>query len=256
MTFKPSICPSCGGQLQVPDDRDSVKCMYCGTEIVVREAIQAGSGGNIHNYLELAVTATKAGNYQEAYDYYLKVLEIDTKNSEAWFGKAKAAGWLSTLKDFRLTEMKSGFQNSLAYVPDKDKPALQIQCASVIDQVAIACYKLSRKHFLNYPSVEQSWQRHITQSAAIIDILEYGSNLDPKNKGILSLIIQICKENIEGIKIKLRDRNIVRNLSPEYEKTMKDKIDYYSNLIKQLDSSFQTPDIKKQGLSFFDRFRL
>ena len=44
MDFKPAQCPSCGGALQVPDDRATVKCMYCGVDVTVREAIQLAAG--------------------------------------------------------------------------------------------------------------------------------------------------------------------------------------------------------------------
>jgi DNA-directed RNA polymerase subunit RPC12/RpoP len=66
MDFKPAKCPSCSGDLQVPANRDVVKCMYCGTDIVVREAIQA-AGGNVQNWLMLARTAMDSNNAAEAY---------------------------------------------------------------------------------------------------------------------------------------------------------------------------------------------
>jgi hypothetical protein len=44
MTFKAAKCPDCGGALQVPDDRAMVKCMYCGVDVIVREAIQLAAG--------------------------------------------------------------------------------------------------------------------------------------------------------------------------------------------------------------------
>src|ERR1051325_9205848 len=44
MTFKAAQCPSCGGALQVPEDRTSVKCMFCGVDIIVREAIRLAAG--------------------------------------------------------------------------------------------------------------------------------------------------------------------------------------------------------------------
>lgn len=44
MSFKAAKCPSCLEALQVPDDRDSVKCMYCGVDIMVRQAIQLAAG--------------------------------------------------------------------------------------------------------------------------------------------------------------------------------------------------------------------
>jgi DNA-directed RNA polymerase subunit RPC12/RpoP len=40
MTFQAGKCPECGGDLQLPDDRTTVKCMYCGVDVTVQEVIQ------------------------------------------------------------------------------------------------------------------------------------------------------------------------------------------------------------------------
>lgn len=40
MIFKPALCPSCGGKMQIPDDMNTVKCMYCGVEVIVKEAVR------------------------------------------------------------------------------------------------------------------------------------------------------------------------------------------------------------------------
>ncbi len=40
MNFKPALCPSCGGKMQIPNDVNTVKCMYCGVDVIVREAIR------------------------------------------------------------------------------------------------------------------------------------------------------------------------------------------------------------------------
>jgi len=37
MKFISAKCPSCNGDLQVPDNRDFVHCMYCGTTVKIRE---------------------------------------------------------------------------------------------------------------------------------------------------------------------------------------------------------------------------
>src|SRR5439155_1764166 len=75
--FVAAKCPSCGGDLQVPTNRDQVKCMYCGGTVVTRQAIQLVSGVNVENFIELAKAAMDANNPKEAYDYYTKVLEHD-----------------------------------------------------------------------------------------------------------------------------------------------------------------------------------
>jgi DNA-directed RNA polymerase subunit RPC12/RpoP len=87
MTFKPAKCPNCAGDLQVPEDRDSVKCMYCGSDIVVREAIKLAGGKNIGNLIFLAKNAYDLEKYGEAFSYYCEALEYDVNNYEAWIGK-------------------------------------------------------------------------------------------------------------------------------------------------------------------------
>ena len=92
MTFEAAKCPNCNGELQLPRDRVSAKCLYCGADIVVREAIHGAAVTNVDNLLKLADAASSAGNSEEAYNYYTKVLEFDSTNHLAWFGKALAAG--------------------------------------------------------------------------------------------------------------------------------------------------------------------
>ena len=43
MKFIPAKCPSCNGELQVPEDKDYVICMYCGVNVKVRDAIKVKS---------------------------------------------------------------------------------------------------------------------------------------------------------------------------------------------------------------------
>lgn len=259
MAFKAAICPSCGGNLQVPDDRASVKCMYCGSDIIVRQAIQAGSGVNIDNYLKLAVTANKAGNYQEAYSYYSKVLEYDINNPEAWFGKARAAGWLSTFADFRDSEIMSGFQNSLDNVPEENLRALQVQCASEIFRLYEAYFNLIYNQTSEYGSSDDIWNTYISRCGSLISLMEFGHNLDPKNQEIMNGIINICKINLGGIKY---DQDVqysnangaswygtedhIRRLTGDWQQYFTNKMNLFSNKLKVLNPNFKPPEVKKK----------
>ena len=257
MAFKAAICPSCGGQLQVPDDHDSVKCMYCGTDIVVREAIQAGSGVNLENLSTLAKTAYKAGNFQEAYNYYSKILEIDIKNPEAWYGKAKSAGWLSNLSDYRIPEMISGFENAIKYIPDNKKKALQIQCATSIYEVSEAYFQLAKNHILKNSNIDGTYESYLSQCEKLFSTLEYGYNLNPQDRQIVLEIIGICKDNIEGVNYKYWNplikgySNGVRRPTDSYEKALKAKMDHYSKIMNQLDPTYKLPEVKKKSSCCF-----
>lgn len=89
MPFKAAKCPNCAGDIQVPDDRDTAKCMYCGSDIIVREAIKALGGKNLNNILEMAKTALESGNKEEGLKYINSYLEEDQNNAEAWHLKTQ-----------------------------------------------------------------------------------------------------------------------------------------------------------------------
>jgi len=40
MPFVPAKCTSCGGEIQLDDQRESGFCAYCGTKVVFKEAVQ------------------------------------------------------------------------------------------------------------------------------------------------------------------------------------------------------------------------
>lgn len=61
MNFKPALCPSCGGKMQVPDDINTVKCMYCGVDVIVREAIRLA--GRVKEFTE-AVAVEKVSEFK------------------------------------------------------------------------------------------------------------------------------------------------------------------------------------------------
>jgi tetratricopeptide (TPR) repeat protein len=113
MEFKPAKCPSCGGNLQVPPDMKTAKCMYCGGDFIIEDAIKLAMGQvNIDNLFELADAAKNIGNYIEAYNYYTRILEADSNNYKAWYGKALSAGWQSSTGNPRLQEVRQpGFRS-------------------------------------------------------------------------------------------------------------------------------------------------
>ena len=39
MEFLKGVCPHCKGELQIPQDRDTIICMYCGKELSVKDAL-------------------------------------------------------------------------------------------------------------------------------------------------------------------------------------------------------------------------
>ena len=234
----------------MPDERDSVKCVYCGSDIVVREAIQAGTGINIQNILTLGKSAYKSQNYEEAYNYFSKVLEVDLKNAEAWYGKAKSAGWRFTFADFRIPEITSGFDNAISYISNEKKQALKAQCAESVLEISQAYSSLTGSHLAEYPRVDGACSDYFNRCANIISFLEYGYGLNSKNEDIVLGILSICKNNIEGVQYEAWSdlteswEKRICHPSANYANFLGTKWNTYTQKERELDSSFQTPEIK------------
>jgi tetratricopeptide (TPR) repeat protein len=251
MPLEAAVCPFCGGDLRVPDDRKTVKCMYCGKDIIVREAIDKAIGPKIVNYMTLATTAKKSRNNQEAYDYYNKVLELDPQNHEAWYGKGEAAGWLSTLNDFRLPEMISGVEKAVEYAPVDKKENIKAEAAQMMNNITIAFFRISSNHVFEYGSTGNAGQEFLNRCGLMINALEIAHSYAPNDAPILDNLIFLCKFQVEGVEYKDFNqygeiRNILR-ITPESEAMLRSRMDSYVCKRKALDSAYQPPEVKKKG---------
>ena len=124
ISFIPAICPKCGGELRVPEDRISIKCMYCGCDIIMHETKNNSPQPSIENWLKLA-DSVKLSNPEEAYGHYAKVLEFEPENWKAWYGRGITGCRLSTLKEPRFTEVTNDFDKALEYSPNNEKEKLE-----------------------------------------------------------------------------------------------------------------------------------
>lgn len=257
MTFKAASCPSCSGDLQVPDDRDVVKCMYCGENVIVGEAIQAAAGGNIKNWLILAEAASEAGNQPEAYEYYTRVLEVDASNSNAWAGKAETAGRLSTLSSLRLPEVLTGFQKAIDCADPEKQTETKQTAARKITLIIRGYYDAVRAHLLEATSVEESssidkrWEEYLGQCEALLAGLERAHSYWPDNQVIIDYLIFLCRDNIEGVAYSERStpdgpvQRRVKTITPQYETRLITKLNLYTARKRQLDPAYRPQPIRK-----------
>jgi tetratricopeptide (TPR) repeat protein len=88
MDLKAARCPSCGGDLDIPNGVDFVECPYCGVDVKVRDIVSHELDNK--TVIELAGHAYNSGNYSSALEYYDFVLEKEPTNSFALLGKIKS----------------------------------------------------------------------------------------------------------------------------------------------------------------------
>ena len=111
-------CPSCGGQLELPENLEIAHCMYCGTKILIQDKDKSNEQINLKRYKELSNTAFEAKNFEETIKYCNKVLEIDTNDIEAWINKAISTSKLSTVAHNRYEESVSYLDKANQLAPD------------------------------------------------------------------------------------------------------------------------------------------
>lgn len=100
-------CPNCGAKISVPGENEKVLCQFCGYDIFVEDAIQKYkleiSGQievknlpKIDNLMKLASRSYEAGDYEESYNLYMKILELDSEIPMAILRKGISKALLSS----------------------------------------------------------------------------------------------------------------------------------------------------------------
>lgn len=88
MDLKAARCPSCGGDLNIPEGVDYVECPFCGIDVKVRDIVAHELDSK--SMLELASHALNTGNYKSAQEYYSFILDKEPSNPYAVLGKIKS----------------------------------------------------------------------------------------------------------------------------------------------------------------------
>ncbi len=191
MEFIAAKCPNCAGDLRLPDDKKQVICMYCGFDIFVRDVVGT-SGVDISNLLQLAASSEKAGNHQEAYDYFTKVLEYERGNPVALLGKAIAAGNLSTSGNFRFSELNHGVLAAIEQVDNERRSELKVEAAQNIEVVCsnFSIFKLGN-----------SEQDHVVERLAIVHSLELAHDLDPTNVEVIKSLYFASRQLVISMRL-------------------------------------------------------
>ena len=204
MKFVAAKCPSCNGELQIPDNKDFVKCMYCGVDIRVREVIKVVIDGNVPNLLKLGNEALKTKNYAEAYNYFNKVLEFDVNNSQAWFGKAVSYGFKKKKKDINEAEILTAFEKCLEYSDSEDIASLKSTIACELNYI---CHNYYTTITTNYKTLSIKGKNKMLQyfenCKQLITMLEKAVTYSPQNIEILTFLDQITPEIIKNIQYQL-----------------------------------------------------
>lgn len=98
-------CPHCGVDLNVDDEKENRICNSCGRSIVDREAERSEKDDLIRIWMKLGLSASRARNQQDAYEFFGKVVEADPDNWMAVFLKGRSAAAQSTIANPKIDQL-------------------------------------------------------------------------------------------------------------------------------------------------------
>lgn len=161
----------------VPDNKDFVICMYCGVNVKVREAILILDDKNQVNWLFMAEKALKAKNYEEAYEYYNKIIESDNSSVTGWSGKAECTGYLFDGENSRLPEIITYFENAIEY-SNNDVNVIQA-ISSKMTFLAARIFEISYDNYNRGRHAEKIPGNHLGITYDVINALEWAIDKNP-----------------------------------------------------------------------------
>jgi len=219
--------------------------------MIVEGTVRVDRSGEVGNLITLASNALASSNNQEAFDFANKVLEIDPRNSAAWYIKGAAAGWLSNLKNLRILEMINSLKASLEFAGEDEQADLKRKCAETLVTVSVACSNISLQHAEKFASVEGTWEEHVSRCQQVISALKVSYAWLPIRRS-LDNIVTVASNLIVGATYKYWDstwsaeRTGVRQLSEADKQEMRALIDWASREIQNIDPTFVAPKPKTQ----------
>jgi hypothetical protein len=137
--FEAAKCPGCGAAIQVPSERETAICMYCGNTLSVKEAVQkfkielsgqvSMSGiSSVENDLERANQCLAAQDWQKAFKIFSSAIDKQANSYKAWMGCLTALtqnySWIdySWVQFNGVLGIEAIIMNCLKYAPPEQKP--------------------------------------------------------------------------------------------------------------------------------------
>jgi DNA-directed RNA polymerase subunit RPC12/RpoP len=160
-------CPTCGAILNIQKG-GTVRCEYCGNNFIFKESY-GGKTRAIRNYYDLAYAAQEIGDDAGAYKYFTKVLELDSTEALAWFGKAYAALRSSDASLAGIKEVIALFKRVLPNAASEEEEQLQKAIQEVCYCYAGGFFESFRNRPLASPPVVNSY--------AVWELLEFADEI-------------------------------------------------------------------------------
>src|SRR5690606_8418539 len=197
MEFLAAKCPSCGADIQVPGNKDFAFCTFCGSNVKVRESVIMKSDVDTDNLIALGNVELQARDYNEAMEYFTRVLEVDGKNPKAWLGRGHATIRKANSQLKLFEEAMVYFTNALDNSTETEQEALT---NIIIAEYTPKKFMSSHIEFLERLIKMKPEKVFLLQVISLLDVIEAdmsksGNKLSPERQTIKTDALALLKEN-------------------------------------------------------------
>jgi tetratricopeptide (TPR) repeat protein len=197
MEFLAAKCPSCGADIHVPGNKDFAFCTFCGSNVKVRESVIMKSDVDTDNLIALGNVELQARDYNEAMDYFTRVLEVDGKNPKAWLGRGHATIRKANSQIKLFEEAMVYFTNALDNSHETEIEALT---DIIIAEYTPKKFMTGHIEFLDKLIKMKPEKTFLLQVISLLDVVEAdmsksGNKLSPQRQTIKTDALSLLKEN-------------------------------------------------------------
>lgn len=264
-------CPQCGATLEMDNTKEYMFCQFCGTKIAniaekidlnVSGKVEIDESGKIGNFIYVVDNALRAGNYTEAYNYCLRILETNPMYLAANLFKGLSAVMMSNSVNMRFGEGNVSVETA--------KSSGQLNSSNAADIIKFANYVVtmvpalfnsqcnfkSRNPFKNETEALNLYNFSygiITYLTNVVGALEYKlvteiPQLDQIKKNMISHAINMSNLSltplryISGYHTQVQKNGAVTTIQEykscrnRYEADIKQRIVYFRNLYNSMPS--------------------
>lgn len=137
------VCQSCGCKYSV----EEAKKMMIEGVVQVEGTVRIDNSDKEETYRNMAISAYNAGNTTEAYQYFLKVLEINPTDYQSIFYKGMCQGWETTLARPRVGEAVAAYHQVECHIPSEIAQTMKEVFISDLVRLMSAWFEKAQESF-------------------------------------------------------------------------------------------------------------
>ena len=247
------VCQSCGIKYSV----EEAKKMMVEGVVQVEGTVKIDNTDNAKRYKDMAIQAYGSGNTSEAYQYFLKVLELVPTDYLSTFYKGMCQGWETSLARPRVGEAVAAYHQAESYIPQEIAQTVKVTFIKELIRLMSAWFQKAQDNFFDvddwyqsnmsiyytYKEVAEQVIKYIDGFKNVVINSEFNEVLKDLGELYCSACEAVCTDAIIWTDYS-KERAIFSGLSSQQKQPFLTDYDNMIFEVRKYDPSFRKPDSK------------